>query len=114
MSTTLAKVSTRLSNAEKHPGIPDQKKKWFLPAEMAAARAAEKVLKDTKAAAELATPSIIADVEDRMAMADKDYDKNAAQPVPTEITQVVCPICRTRVFANLEQDDNDEVHKGQP
>ena len=88
MSTTLAKVSTRLSNAEKRPGIPDQKKKQCSPAEMAAARAAEKALKDMKAAAALAAPSIIADDEDRMAMADKDYDKNAAQPVPAEITRV--------------------------
>ncbi|KAI0246258.1 hypothetical protein BJV78DRAFT_1158041 [Lactifluus subvellereus] len=57
--------NTRATNADKHPGIPDQKKKRWSPAEVAAIRANERALPDAKEAEELAAPLIIAGIEDR-------------------------------------------------
>jgi hypothetical protein len=117
MSALSTKMSTRSSNAAKHPGIPDQKKKKRSPAEMAALRAKEQTAQDAKAAAELAAPLIIAGVEDSMAAADKDDEENAAWPVPMNITRVPRPIRRTHTFADLRQDDASDrvegVHEGQ-
>jgi hypothetical protein len=108
MPTTSTKISTRASNALKHPGIPDQTKKKRSPAEMATLRASEKAANDAKAAADLAAPSIIAHIEDNMAAADKDDEQNAAHPIPADIPRVLRPIRRTHTFANLEQDDDVE------
>ena len=97
----------------KHPGIPDQMKKRRSLAQMAALRASEKVANDAKAAADLAAPSIIASIEDRMAAADEDDEQNATHPVPACIPRVLRPIRRTHTFANLERDDDiEEAHEG--
>lgn len=107
-------MSTRASNALKHPGIPDQTKKKRSPAEMATLRAAEKVDNDAKAAADLAAPFIIAGIEDSTAATDKDDDQNAAHPVPENIPRVLRPIRRAYTFADLERDDDvEEAHEGQ-
>jgi hypothetical protein len=74
MPTLSTKLTTRVSNANKHPGVPDQMKKKHSPAQMAAIRASEKAAKEAKAAAVLAAPLIIAGVEDSMDAADKDKD----------------------------------------
>ena len=92
MPNPSARLATRASNADKHPGVPDQTKKKRSPAQMAAIRASEKVVNDAKEAAALAAPLIIAGVEDSMAAADKDDNENAARPVPVKITRVTCPI----------------------
>jgi hypothetical protein len=55
---------------------------------MATIRASEKVVNNAKEAVALATPLIIAGVEDSMAAADKDNNENAARPVSVKITWV--------------------------
>jgi hypothetical protein len=115
MSTLFTKMSTRPSNAAKHPGIPDQKKKKRSPVEMASLRAAEKSAQDAKAIVDLAAPLIIASIEDRMAVADKDDEENAARPVPREIDRVPRLIRRTHTFADLQAqaDQVEEAGGGQ-
>jgi hypothetical protein len=100
-------MGTRASNAEKHPGIPDQRSKRRSPAEMATYRSEEKALKDRKEAAELAASSVIASVEDQMDEADKIQDQNAAWPIPVDIPRAARPISQTN-FPNLEDDDGEE------
>jgi hypothetical protein len=78
-------MSTRPSNATKHPGIPDQKKKKWSPAEMAALRAAEKSAQEQNDTAKLAARMTIAGVEDSMAITDQDDEENATRPVPVDI-----------------------------
>jgi hypothetical protein len=58
MPAASTKMSTRASNALKHPGVPDQTKKKRSPAEIATLRVAN----DAKAAMDLASPFIVADV----------------------------------------------------
>ncbi|KAH9952291.1 hypothetical protein BJV74DRAFT_892157 [Russula compacta] len=112
MPVPSTKLATRASNANKHPGVPDQTKKKRSPVQMAALRASEKAAQDAKAATALAAPLIIAGVKDSMAEVDKDNEANATQPAPTKITRVNCPIRRTRTFANLDQDfDVEEVQE---
>ena len=116
MSAPSTKLTTRSSNAAKHPGIPDQTKKKRSPAQMAALRASEKAAKDAKAAAALAAPGLIAGVEDSMATDDKDDEMNAAQPAPVKIIRVNRPIIRrTHTFSNvLDLERNvEEVQEGQ-
>jgi len=114
MSETSAKLkmSTRPTNALKHPGAPDQTKKKRSPAQMAALRASEKAAKDAKAAAILAAPSIIAGIEDRMAATEEDNEQNATHPVPADIPRVFRPTRRIHTFASLERDD-EAHHEGQ-
>ena len=109
MSAPSRKLTTRASNAKKHPGIPDQTKKKRSPVQMAALRASEKVTNDAKAAAALAAPAIIAGIEDSMATDDKDSEKNAAQPATAEITRHQRPIRRTHTFADLGRGLEVEV-----
>jgi hypothetical protein len=78
MPTPSTKLTTRASNANKHPGVPDQAKKKCSLAQMAAIRASEKAAKKAKEAAALAAPLIIAGVEDSMEAADKDNKEGAA------------------------------------
>ncbi|KAH9965582.1 hypothetical protein BJV74DRAFT_890220 [Russula compacta] len=92
MPVPSTKLATRASNANKHPGVPDQTKKKRSPVQMAALRASEKAAQDAKAATALAAPLIIAGVEDSMAEVDKDNEANATQPAPTKITHVNRPI----------------------
>jgi hypothetical protein len=108
MSVPPAKIGTRASNAEKHPGVPDQKSKRRSPTELAISRAAEKVLKEQRNAAELAAPSIVAAVEDQMAEDDRIDDQNAARPLPVDIPRVHRPTSEKRQFNDLGQDDKGE------
>ena len=100
----VSKLSTRASNAEKHPGAIVRPRKRRSPTEMAAIRTAEKLAKESQAAAALAAPVIIANLEDQMAATDKDDEKNAARPVPANITR---GLRRTRTFANLDRSEYD-------
>jgi hypothetical protein len=109
MSAPLTRMSTRPSNAAKHPGIPDQKKKKRSPAEMAALRATEKATQDTRDTAQLAASSVITSVEDSMTAADEAYEQNAARPVPVKITRVVRPLRRTHGFSHVDDDDDDSM-----
>ena len=113
MSVPSTKLSTRASNAGKHPGIPDQTKKKRSPAEMAAFRASEKAASDTKAAAAETASTIVASVEDSMVTDDINSEKNAAQPASMNITCINQPICRTHTFANLQvlQVEDSEVQE---
>ena len=109
-----AKITTRASNANKQPGVVDQKKKRKSPAEMATQRALDKSVQDAKAAAKLAAPLKVAGVEDSMAAADEIHGQNAARPIPVDITRAARPLRRTCAFANLEEDDHmDTAQKGQ-
>jgi hypothetical protein len=105
MSAPSMKLTTRASNAGKHPGIPDQTKKKRSPVEMAALRASEKAARDAKAAAALAAPVIMAGVEKCMASDDLDNEEDAAQPAPVNIARVHRPIRRTHTFTNLNDLD---------
>ena len=116
MSAPPKKLTTRASNAGKHPGIPDQTKKKRSPAQMAALRASEKAAKDAKAAAALAAPGIIAGIEDNMATDDRDSEQNSARPASVMTTRIDRPIRRTHTFANLRdlgRLDVEEVQAGQ-
>jgi len=104
-------MSTRASNALKHPGVPDQTKKKRSPAQMATLRASAKAASDAKAAADLVAPWIIAGIEDGMAAADEEDEQTAAHPVPADIPRALRPTRRAQAFSNLERDD--EVHEGQ-
>ena len=92
MPSPSTKLTTRASNANKHPGVPNQIKKRQSQAEMAAFQASEKAAKDAKAAAALIAPLIIAGIEDSMAVVDRDNEENAAWPAPTNIMCVNHPI----------------------
>jgi hypothetical protein len=92
MSAPPTKLTTRASNARKHPGLPDQTKKKRSPAQMAAMRASVKAATDAKAAAALAAPGIIAGIEDIMAVDDKDSEENAARPAPVKTIRINHPI----------------------
>jgi hypothetical protein len=104
MAGHFTKLTTRASNARKHPGIPDQAKKKRSPAQMAALRASEKAANDAKAAAALAASVTIAGIEDSMVIDDKNDDDNAARPIPAGIPRVHQPIRRTHSSANLVRD----------
>ncbi|KAH9987238.1 hypothetical protein BJV74DRAFT_885674 [Russula compacta] len=114
MPATHAKPNTKSSNAGKHPGALDQKKKCKSLAEMAAIKATEKACWDVKAEAKHSAPLIIAAVKDNMAIPDKDDDKNATRPLPVDIKQVfhhqpICPIGhQVSTFAKLVQDGGSE------
>ncbi len=86
------KLTTRASNARKHPGLPDQTKKKRSPVEMAALRALEKTARNAKAAAALAAPVVMAGVEKHMAADDIYNEENAIQPAPVNIARVHRPI----------------------
>jgi hypothetical protein len=118
MSVPSAKLSTRASNAGKHPGIPDQTKPKRSPAEMAASRASEKAARDAKAAAAQAASVIVAAVEDSMVIDDMDSEKIAAQPPPANITRANRhPIRRTHTYADLRdygfEDPEVQEREGQ-
>ena len=100
MDPTARKPSTRSSNARKHPGVVDLPQKRCSPAEMATERSHKKKVADTNIAAELVAPGIIASIEDAMASADKDEDKNATHPAPAGTTHM---LHRTHAFQNLEK-----------
>ena len=113
MSAPSTKLTTRASNAGKHPGIPDQTKKKRSPTEMAAFRASEKAASDAKTAAALAASVIVKGVEDSMTADDIDSEESAAQPAPVNITRVHRPIRRTHTFANLKDLDVENMQEGQ-
>jgi hypothetical protein len=113
------KIGTRASNANKHPGIPDQRSNRRSVAEMATIRAAEKAHKNRKDTSERVAPLVIAGIEDLMANADRDDDENAARPIPANIPRVFRPGRRTYAVDSLEQwqagvndDDDDDEHRG--
>lgn len=95
MSASSARIGTRLSNADKHPGLPDQKKKKRSPTEMAAQRALDRETEVSQAAAKLASTYVIAGVEDSMVEYDMIQESNAARPIPVKTTRVHRPIHRS-------------------
>src|ERR1700679_1612613 len=82
-STPTTRISTRTSNAEKHPGAPDQKSKRHSPTKMATVRVAEKAVKNKKVTAEFNAPFVVARLKE---------DANAARPIPVDIAQAICPL----------------------
>lgn len=115
MPASSTRLATRSSNAEKHPGVPDQTRKKRSPAQMAALQVSEKAAQDAKAAAALAAPLIIAGVEDSMAAVDKVNEESAARPAPVKITHIGRPLRRTHTFANLDRYfdvESEEMEEG--
>lgn len=108
-SVPTARIGTRTSNAEKHPGIPDQKSKRRSPAEMATVRAAEKAIKDKKVTAEFNAPFVVARLEDSMADADRVEDANAARPIPVEIARAIRPLRRSHAIDRAALVRHEEI-----